>query len=77
MVTMKKTLVIILYSDAIADYRKFKENNTNGLVTFVSSLENKINLDTSLKSPSDVDEAVNLLAKTIHETVWANPTTPP
>uniref|UniRef100_A0A2S2PCN4 Putative RNA-directed DNA polymerase n=1 Tax=Schizaphis graminum TaxID=13262 RepID=A0A2S2PCN4_SCHGA len=40
-------------------------------ITFRSSLENKINLNISLKSPNDIDEAVNFLTKSIQETAWS------
>jgi hypothetical protein len=39
--------------------------------TFRSFLENKINLNISLKSPNDNDEAVNFLTKSIQETAWS------
>ncbi|VVC44231.1 Reverse transcriptase domain [Cinara cedri] len=39
--------------------------------TFKFSLENKINLKVSLKSPNDIDEAVNFLTKSIQETTWS------
>lgn len=41
---------------------------TKDWITFRSSLENKINLNISLKSPNNIDEAVNFLKKSIQET---------
>jgi ribosomal protein S10 len=47
-------------------------------IIFRSSLENKINLNISLKSPNDIDEAVNFLTKFIQETacICSSPPTP-
>jgi len=38
---------------------------------FRSTLENQTNLKVSLKSPDDIDEAVNILTKLIQESAWS------
>jgi hypothetical protein len=72
---------VLLTIDTMPPNKPSKPTLTQGAidwVTFRSSLENKINLNISLKSPNDIDEAVNFLTKSIQETAWScsSPPTP-
>uniref|UniRef100_A0A2S2PXP7 Putative RNA-directed DNA polymerase n=1 Tax=Sipha flava TaxID=143950 RepID=A0A2S2PXP7_9HEMI len=72
---------VLLTIDTMPPNKPSKPTLTQGAidwVTFRSSLENKINLNISLKSPNDIDKAVNFLTKSIQETAWScsSPPTP-
>ncbi|KAL4148913.1 hypothetical protein QTP88_003052 [Uroleucon formosanum] len=72
---------VFLTIDTMPPKKPNKPTLTQGTmdwVIFRSSLENKINLNISLKSPNDIDEAVNFLTKSIQETAWScsSPPTP-